>query len=135
MDAVVPQFVASEVTSRYAMGSCQTAPSFRLFVPNSLTVYRRFLLLEVSARDVTFLGCSFFPPWWSPSNHYHRSVHSFNVVFLFWFLSLFFPPTSIGAGASTLLAAPQPTISFSVSGGSTPQYLPSCRAPLMSCKF
>jgi hypothetical protein len=43
--------------------TCHTAPSLRLFVSNSLTVYHRSLLSELPARDVTSLGCSGFPPF------------------------------------------------------------------------
>jgi hypothetical protein len=50
-----------------------------VLVPNSLTVYHSFLLSEVSARDVTFLGCSgfsyflFFSSECLLSIHYHLS--------------------------------------------------------------
>jgi hypothetical protein len=37
------------------------APSLRLFVPNSLTVYHRFFSSEGSAHDILWLGIFFFP--------------------------------------------------------------------------
>jgi hypothetical protein len=50
------------IASRWLVmdAACHNAPSLRLFVPNSLTVYHRSLLSEVPARDVIFLGCSGF---------------------------------------------------------------------------
>jgi hypothetical protein len=56
------------------MDTCHTAPSLRLFVPNSLTMYHRFLLSEVPVHDVTFLDCGFssFSPRCSVSNKDHR---------------------------------------------------------------
>jgi hypothetical protein len=61
--------------------NCHTAPSLRLFVPNSPTVCHRSLLSEVPACDVAVLGCSgfsFFPPRCSLSNKCHRSLLTYD---------------------------------------------------------
>jgi hypothetical protein len=74
MDAVVSIRCLGSDVSLWNGFNCHTAPSLRVFVPNILTVYYRSLLSQVSARDITFLGCSVFFPRCSLSNQYHYSL-------------------------------------------------------------
>jgi hypothetical protein len=56
------------------------APSLRLFIPNSLTVYhlsflsRAMLVTYAVGLAVLSVACLFFSLWWCLSNHYHWSL-------------------------------------------------------------